>query len=95
VSGRADRFAASGYSAAAPVPATYPDVGDAAAAGAARVGALPSSPAAKAGTSSAIPANRFTLLRTIADLFALQPLGYAGVADLVPLPERLLRPHER
>jgi hypothetical protein len=76
---------------AGPVPTTYPNVGDAATAGAARVGALLISPAAQAGRRSTFPANHFTLLRAISDVFALQPLGYAGIADLKPLPEQLLR----
>jgi hypothetical protein len=77
----------------AAVPATYPNVGDAAAAGAARVGALLISPAVAAGATSAVPASHFTLLRAISDLFALQPLGYAGAAELKPLPQRILTPH--
>ena len=78
-----------------PVPAAYPNVGDAAAAGAARVGALLISPAVRVDARSPVAANHFTLLRAISDLFALQPLGYAGSADLKPLPERVLRPNER
>jgi hypothetical protein len=81
--------------AAAPFPPTYPNVGDAPAAGAARVGALLISPAVRAGVSSDVAANHFTLLRTISDLLALQPLGYAGAAGLEPLPEQLLAPNER
>lgn len=77
------------------VPAAYPNVGDAAAAGAARVGALLISPAVAAGKRSAAPASHFTLLRAISDLFALQPLGYAGIPDLRPLPEQVLRPNEQ
>ncbi|HEX5146419.1 MAG TPA: hypothetical protein VFV85_05305, partial [Conexibacter sp.] len=80
---------------AAPVPSTYPNVGDAAAAGAARVGALLISPSVRAGATSDVAANHFTLLRAISDLFALQPLGYAGAADLTPLPEAVLRPNEQ
>lgn len=76
-----------------PVPPTYPNIGDATAAGAGRVGALLISPAVAAGRRSAAPANHFTLLRAIADLFALQPLGYAGAAELAPLPEQVLAPH--
>lgn len=76
-------------------PTTYPNVGDAAAAGAARVGALLISPAVRAGASSDAPANHFTLLRTISDLLALQPLGYAGAAGLRPLPERVVTLNER
>lgn len=71
-------------------PQTYPNVGDAAAAGAGRVGALLISKAVRAGERDAMPANHFTLLRLISDLFELQPLGYAGASDLVPLPDRLL-----
>jgi hypothetical protein len=78
-----------------PFPATYRNVGDAAAAGAARVGALLISPAVSAGASSDVPANHFTLLRAISDLFALQPLGYAGATALRPLPERVLAPNEQ
>lgn len=75
-----------------PFPAAYPNVGDAAAAGAARVGALLISPQVPQGRRADIRANHFTLLRAISDLFALQPLGYAGSADLTPLPETVLRP---
>lgn len=70
---------------APPAPAAYPNVGDAAAAGAARVGALLIGDAVRAGVRSDAPAGHFALLRTISDLFALQPLGYAGLpAPLVP-----------
>lgn len=70
-------------------PAEYPNVGDAAAAGAGRVGALLVSPAVHAGATSRAPASHFTLLRLLSDLFELQPLGYAGSAELAPLPEKL------
>lgn len=75
---------------APPVPATYPNAGDAAAAGAGRVGALLISAQVAAGRRSDAPASHFTLLRAISDLFALQPLGYAGTARLEPLPESVL-----
>jgi hypothetical protein len=78
-----------------PLPASYPNVGDAIAAGAARVGALLISPVVRAGVRSAVPASHFTLLRAISDLFALQPLGYAGAAGLRPLPEQLLRRNDQ
>jgi len=82
--------AAAASAPATPVPATYPNVGDAAAAGAARVGALLISAAVPAGRRSDAAANHFTLLRAISDLFALQPLGYAGAAGLRPLPADVL-----
>ncbi|HYV17055.1 MAG TPA: alkaline phosphatase family protein, partial [Conexibacter sp.] len=72
-------------------PPTYPNVGDAAAAGAGRVGALLIGPGVRRGVTDAAPASHFTLLRTISDLFTLQPLGYAGAAALVPLPARVVR----
>lgn len=78
---------------AGPFPGAYPNVGDAAAAGAARVGALLISPQVPAGRRDALLANHYTLLRAISDLFVLQPLGYAGAADLRPLPEKVLRPN--
>jgi hypothetical protein len=60
-------------------PSTYPNVGDASAAGAGRVGALLIGARVPRGVVDAAPASHFTLLRVISDLFALQPLGYAGV----------------
>lgn len=78
-----------------PAPTTYPNVGDAATAGAARVGALLISPAVPAGKRNDLPASHFTLLRAISDLFSLQPLGYAGQAALKPLPEQVLKPNEQ
>ncbi len=86
--------AAAATDAPALFPVAYPNVGDAAAAGAARVGALLISSSVRAGASSAVQANHFTLLRAISDLLQLQPLGYAGAADLRPFPENVLRPNE-
>jgi hypothetical protein len=91
----APQAAAAATAVAGHIPAAYPNVGDAAAAGAARVGALLISPAVAAGKRSPAPTNHFTLLRAISDLFALQPLGYAGIPDLKPLPEQVLRPNEQ
>lgn len=91
-----DTTPAASPAAASPlVPPTYPNVGDAAAAGAARVGALLVADAVRAGVRSDAPASHFTLLRAISDLFALQPLGYAGTADLRPLPDTVLAPTQR
>jgi hypothetical protein len=66
-------------------PATYPNVGDAAASGAGRVGALLIGTSVTAGARSDAPAGHFALLRAIADTFALQPLAYAAnsTVDLV------------
>ena len=72
-------------------PPAYPNVGDAATAGAGRVGALLIGPGVRRDVTDAAPASHFTLLRAISDLFALQPLGYAGAAALVPLPARVFR----
>jgi phosphatidylinositol-3-phosphatase len=70
---------------------TFPNVGDAAAAGAGqRIGALLISDSVDAGETDATPANAFTLLRTFEDLFQLQPLGYAGSAGVKALPQRVL-----
>jgi len=69
-------------------PPSYPNVGDALAAGSQRVGALLIGQRVRAGVEDPAPASHFTLLRAISDLFALQPLGYAGAAALPPLPER-------
>jgi len=76
---------------ASPWPATYPNVGDAAAAGAgAPVGALLISPFTPAGRADATPASHFTLLRTLAGLFGFDPLGYAAAEHVEPLPDALL-----
>jgi phosphatidylinositol-3-phosphatase len=70
---------------------TFPNVGDAAAAGAGqRIGALLISDSVAAGKATATPANPFTLLRTLEDLFQLQPLGYAGASGVTALPQQVL-----
>lgn len=75
---------------APPWPATYPNVGDAAAAGAgATVGALLISPFTPAGRRDATAASHFTLLRTLSAFFALDPLGYAAAENVKPLPDAL------
>jgi hypothetical protein len=81
--------------AGAPAPCcnlkTFPNVGDAGAAGAGRtIGALLISKSVHAGRTSATPANPFTLLRTLEDLFQLQPLGYAAAASAKPLPQQIV-----
>jgi phosphatidylinositol-3-phosphatase len=76
--------------AATPWPATYPNVGDAAAAGAgAPVGALLISPFTPAGRTDPTPSSHFTLLRTLEQLLGLDPLGYAAAATVRPLPDEL------
>jgi hypothetical protein len=69
---------------------SYPNVGSPIAAGAGFVGALLIGPGVQAGATDDAPASHFTLLRAVEDLFALQPLGYAGSSELTPLPERVL-----
>ena len=89
-SGLLARAAAGDDAAATPWPATYPNVGDAAAAGAgAPVGALLISPFTPAGRTDDTPASHFTLLRTIEQVFGVDPLGYAGADGVDPLPDRL------
>lgn len=74
----------------APGPTRYPNVGGALAnGGGQRVGALLISPFTPSGRVDATPANAFTLLRTIEQIFGADPLGYAGDADVRPLPEEL------
>jgi hypothetical protein len=73
-----------------PWPATYPNVGDAAAAGAgAPVGALLISPFTPAGRVDDTPASHFSLLRTIEQVFGVDPLGYAASDAVAPLPDSL------
>jgi len=50
--------------------------------GGGRIGAVVLSPFIKGGTVSDAPYNHYALLRTVAGLFGLQPLGYAAAADL-------------
>lgn len=76
--------------AASPWPISYPNVGDAAAAGAgATVGALLISASTPAGRTDATPSSHFTLLRTIEEQLGLDPLGYAGAAWARALPDAL------
>src|SRR5919201_934082 len=65
------------------VPQKYPNTPDAGGLakpgpGGGRVGALVLSPFVKAGTTSENEYDHYGLLRTIEDLFGLDPLGYAG-----------------
>ncbi len=50
--------------------------------GGGRVGAILLSPFIKPGTTSKVPYNHYSLLRSIEDLFGLGYLGYAGVAGV-------------
>ena len=53
-------------------------------AGGGRIGALVLSPFVKAGSTSTIPYNDYSLLRSIENLFSLPHLGYAAQPGLVP-----------
>ncbi|ADB53186.1 alkaline phosphatase family protein [Conexibacter woesei] len=71
-------------------PAAYPNAGDAAQAGASeRVGALLVSPFTPAGRVDRTPANHFSLLRTLSEIYGVDPLGYAATDAVRPLPDRL------
>jgi hypothetical protein len=48
--------------------------------GGGRVGAVILSPFVKPGTVSSVPYNHYSLLRTVEAIFALAPLGYAGLS---------------
>jgi phosphatidylinositol-3-phosphatase len=50
--------------------------------GGGRIGAVVLSPFIAGGTVSDTPYNHYALLRTVAGIFGLPPLGYAGAADL-------------
>jgi hypothetical protein len=52
--------------------------------GGGRIGAVVLSRFVKAGTVSAVPYNHYSLLRTVAAIFSLAPLGYAAEPDLAP-----------
>jgi phosphatidylinositol-3-phosphatase len=52
--------------------------------GGGRVGAVVLSPFVKAASVSAVPYNHYSLLRTVAAIFSLPPLGYAAEPDLAP-----------
>ena len=74
----------------APGPTRYPNVGGALAAGGGqRVGALLISPYTPSGRVDATPANAFTLLRTIEQIFGADPIGYAADPAVRPLPDAL------
>ncbi len=74
----------------APGPARYPNVGGALAAGGGqRVGALLISPYTPSGRVDTTPANAFTLLRTLEQIFGVDPLGYAADEAVSPLPDKL------
>ena len=71
-------------------PAAYPNVGAATEAGAGeRVGALLLSPFTPAGRVDRTPANHFSLLRTLSEIYGVDPLGYAATDAVRPLPDRL------
>ncbi|HST42887.1 MAG TPA: alkaline phosphatase family protein [Conexibacter sp.] len=71
-------------------PLRYPNVGDAAAAGAGTpVGALLISSHTPAGRVDARPANAFTLLRTLQQIYGVDPLGYAAAEGITPLSDDL------
>lgn len=73
-----------------PGPTSYANVGDAVAAGAGiPVGALLISPYTPSGRVDRTPANAFTLLRTLSEIFGVDPLGYAAARGVKPLPDRL------
>jgi len=55
-----------------------------AARGGGRIGAVVLSRFVKAGAVSAVPYNHYSLLRTVAAIFSLPPLGYAAEPDLAP-----------
>jgi phosphatidylinositol-3-phosphatase len=59
-------------------PKPLPPGADVATGGGGRVGLLLISPFVKAGTSAVSSYNHYSLLRSIEDLFQLQPTGYAG-----------------
>jgi hypothetical protein len=95
-SARPAAHAAADVPATAPEPATplapaaYPNVGDAAAAGAGvPVGALLISSYTPAGRTDMTPANAFTLLRTLQQIYGVDPLGYAGADEITPLSDDL------
>jgi len=67
---------------AAPVVALPPGA-DIATGGGGRVGLLLMSPFVKAGTTAVSSYNHYSLLRSIEDLFGLQPTGYAGYLGLL------------
>jgi hypothetical protein len=50
--------------------------------GGGRIGAVLLSPFIRPGTVSEVPYNHYSMLRTVEDLFGLQPLGYAGRTGL-------------
>ncbi|MDW5594885.1 hypothetical protein VSS74_11080 [Conexibacter stalactiti] len=71
-------------------PARYPNVGDAAAAGAGTpVGALLISSYTPSGRVDTTPANAFTLLRTLQEIYGVDPLGYAAADGIAPLSDDL------
>lgn len=71
-------------------PTTYANVGDAAAAGAGvPVGALLISPYTPSGRIDTTPADAFTLLRTLQQIYDVDPLGYAAADGVKPLPDKL------
>ncbi|MDO8212951.1 phosphoesterase [Conexibacter sp. CPCC 206217] len=75
---------------AGPGPSRYANVGDAVAAGAGiPVGALLISPYTPSGRVDRTPANAFTLLRTLSEIFGVDPLGYAAARGVKPLSDRL------
>jgi hypothetical protein len=74
----------------APGPTSYANVGDAVAAGAGvPVGALLISPYTPSGRVDRTPSSAFTMLRTLQQIFGVDPLGYAAARGVEPLPDRL------
>jgi hypothetical protein len=69
-------------------PPAAPDAGDAAGADL-PVGALLLSPFTPAGKVDATPADAFTLLRTLQEIFGVDPLGHAADDGFEPLPAKL------
>lgn len=69
-------------------PPAAPDAGDAAGADL-PVGALLLSPFTPAGRVDATPADAFTLLRTLQEIYGVDPLGHAADDGFEPLPGRL------
>ena len=74
------------------LPARWPNVPDGAAPGGGTVGALVLSPFAPPGATVTEPYDHFSLLRTVGDLFGLEPLGYAGADGVKPFGADVLRP---
>src|SRR5207302_2242641 len=57
--------------------------------GGGRLGAVVVSPFVRAGTTSAMPYNHYSLLRSLEDIFGLDHLGMAAAADLRPFGDEI------